>query len=483
MTDLPRMKLSIDRILRGRYRIIKELGGGLSGFTYIAIDTDTPSQQKCVVKHLQPNATDDFTLQVIHRFFVKEAQFLEKLGEHPQIPRLLAYFEEEQEFYLVQEYIEGMDLAREVPPETEPLDEKKVTKLLTEILEVLVFVHERKIVHRDLKPSNIRRRKSDGKIFLIDFGAVKELKGIQATPEGDPFSTIVIGTHGYMPNEQTNGHPQLSSDIYAVGIIAIQALTGILPYYNSSKAQARTLSFDPQTGEIAWKNCLSTNINPHLAKILDRMVRYKYSERYPSAKEVLADLNNIKPKISLLTIGKNILFLGTTIAIIVSGLTFFSKLFPHKIDLKAYDSNKFNFKIQHPTNWKIQDNGNIVTKDVVTFIAPKQSDSDNFPEQITVNIQDFSGTATEFKQLVIKDIRENYNESKIILNESTSLANKSAERVIFTSKNDVAGLKNMQTWTLKNNKAYTIIYTADTEDYDRLLQVAETMIESFEIKE
>jgi serine/threonine-protein kinase len=152
-------------------------------------------------------------------------------------------------------------------------------KLLHDILEVLVFVHQQNLIHRDLKPSNIRRRESDRKIVLIDFGAVKEITTQVVNPQGQTIIPTQIGTPGYMPTEQAMGQPTLRSDIYAVGVIAIQALTGINP-----DPRRGGLPTHPQTKEIIWRDRVS--VSPKLANIIDKMVRYDHNQRYQSAIDI-----------------------------------------------------------------------------------------------------------------------------------------------------------------------------------------------------
>lgn len=266
-------------ILSGRYYIIRHLGGGGFAQTYLAEDRQRPGNPQCVVKQLKPNVQSNdpnylFTLQTARRLFDSEAEVLEKLGEHPQIPRLLAHFEENQEFYLIQEFIEGHDLSREVTP-GKMLSESYVIALLEDILQTLEYVHQQNVIHRDLTPANLIRRQSDGKIFVIDFGAVKEIGTQVVNSQGQPQQSIVIGTPGYIPEEQRIGRPQLSSDIYAVGIIGIQALTGIIP----QKAPGAS-------SEIIWRNP-TLQVSLGLANILEKMVRVDFRLRYQSATDAL----------------------------------------------------------------------------------------------------------------------------------------------------------------------------------------------------
>ncbi|MEH2277613.1 MAG: serine/threonine protein kinase [Nostoc sp.] len=264
----------IGKLLDHRYQVIRVLAMGGFGQTYIAQDTRRPGNPICVVKHLKPG-TDPRVFDTAKRLFHSEAETLEKLGNHDQIPRLLAYFDENQEFYLVQEYIEGHTLAEELIP-GKRWSESQVVQLLQEVLEILEFVHRQGVIHRDIKPDNIIRRASDNKLVLVDFGAVKQLRTQLVTVGGQPSPTVVIGTPGYMPTEQGQGKPRPNSDIYSLGIIAIQALTGL---------SATELQEDPETGEIIWQQ--SVIVNYRLAAVLSKMVHYHFKDRYQNATEAL----------------------------------------------------------------------------------------------------------------------------------------------------------------------------------------------------
>ncbi|WP_204102502.1 MULTISPECIES: protein kinase [Spirulina sp. CCY15215] len=268
----------MDEILTGRYQIIQRLGRGTFGQTFLAKDIHLPKHPFCVVKLLKPNLNNETGLEVAKRFFDREAEMLYKLGEHPQIPRLLAHFEENGEFYLVQEYIEGETLAQELDKGNLWTEEAIIT-LIRDLLRVLAFVHQSQVIHRDIKPANIIRRKRDREIVLIDFGAVKQVRS-----QGDSDLTVVIGTPGYMPPEQQAFKPQFSSDIYAAGILAFQALSRLSP---------SQFPYD-KTGEIyAHLFDLSISISPELTDFLERMVRYDYRQRYTDATEALQALKHL----------------------------------------------------------------------------------------------------------------------------------------------------------------------------------------------
>lgn len=278
----PLQSAHLETPLGGRYKLINHLGEGGFGQTFLAEDLHLPGHPRCVVKQLKPQVTDAESLQTARRLFDMEANVLYKLGNHEQIPRLLAHFEDGQDFYLAQEFIAGEMLSRELV-EGQPWSEANVVTLLQDIVQVLTFVHQHHVIHRDIKPSNLIRRQEDGKIVLIDFGAVKQVSTQWVNAQMGMTRTIAIGTQGYMPTEQLAGNPHFSSDIYAVGMIGIQSLTGIYP---------SRLGIDLQSGEIDWHN-YATHVGSELVEILDRMVRYDFRTRYPTALEALAALQSL----------------------------------------------------------------------------------------------------------------------------------------------------------------------------------------------
>jgi phosphate transport system substrate-binding protein len=270
--------------LGGRYKIIQQLGAGSFSQTFVAEDLHLPNRPRCVIKQLKTCFESDEDWQIARRLFDTEAKVLYTLGNHDQIPRLLAHFEEAQNFYLAQELIVGQPLDQ-LLAEKPIWTQAEVVALLRDLLRVLAFVHRQGVIHRDIKPSNLIRRQQDGRIVLIDFGAVKQLRlrGTD-TKSGKTDLTISIGTQGYAPAEQLAGEPRLSSDVYAVGMVAIRALTGVHP---------KNLKKDLRTHEEFqwWQQGMS--VCPELAIFLNCMVRYDYHERYSTANEALAVLQSI----------------------------------------------------------------------------------------------------------------------------------------------------------------------------------------------
>jgi serine/threonine protein kinase len=272
------ISLSPKTRLAGRYRVLQKLGEGSFAETFLAEDEHLPDAFQCVIKKLKTGVEEESKLQIAKRLFDAEARILHQLGNHGQIPQLLAHFEEDGEFCLVEEYIKGFSLYQELAA-GQKWSEGYVIHLVRDILDVLKFVHQKHVIHRDIKPSNIIRREKDGRIVLIDFGAVKQVTS-QALDDSSTLSahTVIVGTPGYMPGEQLRGSPRMSSDVYAVGMIAIYALTGLNPALGQ-------LPEDENTAEIVWRD--RTSISPEFATILEKMVAYDFRQRYPSATEAL----------------------------------------------------------------------------------------------------------------------------------------------------------------------------------------------------
>ncbi|WP_445632437.1 non-specific serine/threonine protein kinase [Nostoc sp. DSM 114161] len=466
----------------GRYQILTQLGQGGFGTTFLAQDIQRTGNPQCVVKHFKPFSTDTYTLGEDKRLFDREALILETLGKHDQIPQLLDHFEENEEFYLVQEFISGHDITEEIPPLGERLSEYETIKLLKEILEVLAFVHQHNVIHRNLKPANIKRRQLDNKIVLIDFGAVKQISTQMTNAQGETSFTVATGTSGYMPSEQANGTPELSSDIYAVGIIAIQALTGINPADFGTQGLPR----NPHTGEIDWRNQIQ--VSQQLAEIIDAMVLYDFRQRYPTATSALQALEmlekipdtKIEKTLQVARPQKFFLSAGITAVVATISLWLLQLQTPNQ-NFLIYQDSSYGIKIQYPETWKIQETPNLITKGLVTFLSPKETEKDNFQEFFTITIENFSGTLQESQDLFINEIKATLSDATIVNTSERTLAKKRANQLIFMGKNGNKNLKNLQIWTLKGNQAYIITYSAALDDYDRFLPTAEKMIESFEI--
>jgi serine/threonine-protein kinase len=267
-------------ILHNRYRAIKKIGKGGFGATFLAVDLSLPGNPLCVVKQLRPSSDDPDAYEMALELFEREAKTLGKI-DHPQIPRLLDFFEEAQQFYLVQTLVKGKNLQQEVKQNGVFL-EIGAKRFLAEILPVLQYVHSMNIIHRDLKPANIIRREQDGQLVLIDFGAVKDQVNTQlAKTYGQTALTqFSVGTVGFSPPEQLAMRPIYASDIYALGATCLYLMTAKSP---------KDFLCDDDTGELLWEQ--EVRVSPTFAKILRKMLEIDVRNRYKSAAEVMKDLD------------------------------------------------------------------------------------------------------------------------------------------------------------------------------------------------
>ncbi len=314
--------MSVQQLLEGQYKLIQSIGNGGTGHTFIARDINNPSLPQCVVRHFKPSSNKPEFIEKVRYFFGKQVEKLKRLGTHDQIPQLISSFEKENQFFVVQEFIEGQSLGEEIKavsskhqsqnqlvlddqdlgesnPSSQNIDnlqrdkcfsEIEVIKILMDVLNVLEFIHSEGVLHYDIQPDNLIRRKKDKKIMLINLGALQEMQDpssqLKLDEKGEPYFTVTIGTPGYTSSEQCAGRPTASSDIYALGMVAIKALTGYNPI---------DLIIDPETGELIWRD--KAQVSNGLANVLTRMVRYHYTQRYQSAKEVIQELVKVTKEI------------------------------------------------------------------------------------------------------------------------------------------------------------------------------------------
>lgn len=274
-------------ILVGRYLPSKLLGKGGFGTAFLARDRYTPAMRQCVVKQFQPSGDlSPQQLKIAQDLFEREAEVLEQLGSaHPQIPDLFAFFplsvptrqpgKEDQFFYLVQEFIDGQDLEKELQTKG-TFSETEALEVLKQILKVLKFVHKNGSIHRDIKPSNIMRDRN-GRLFLLDFGAVKQVT--TAVPAQTGRSTGIYSMGFAPPEQMSGGQVYPSTDLYALAVTVITLLTG---------KEAGEL-FDSYNNQWNWRNYVQ--VSDTLANVLDKMLLAAPNQRFQSAQEVLDALN------------------------------------------------------------------------------------------------------------------------------------------------------------------------------------------------
>ena len=472
----------IGQTIAGHYHVIKELGRGGFGQTYVAEDLILPNKPYCVVKQfIPPRDIPPEALEQAKRSFEREAMVLHQLGqEHSQIPRLLAYPEEQGQFFLIQEFIEGKDLSEEIKPGVK-LSEEKVINILNEILKILAFVHQKKVIHRDIKPSNIMRREKDGKLFLIDFGTVKQqvptkmVNTCIVTTQGRSQSRFAFQSYGYTPPEQIILEPKFASDFYALGMMAIFALTGIHP---------EQIPKDSITREIKWRD--RVEVNSKLADFLDKMVRQNYRDRYPTAEEALKSLKEIqllathiikKPRAKF-AIPKRIVAAIALLFALGGGGYYVLQQNNKTPSLLTYENSEYGIELNYLDNWNLDKIEDPFT--LARFYPQKNKDKDVRVTLEAVKVE-ANSSLDEYTNIAISQILKYLPSAKIIDSRKIKLGSKPAHHVVYTGKNKDSNSTNkyLQVWFREADTVLILTYVAPEEKYQDFSETVEqTMIDS-----
>jgi len=478
----------LGKIILGRYEITKHLKDTNFCQIYLATDLQLDNDLR-VVKRLKQSLSPPLAADRAKQGLEAEAKILNRL-KHDQIPQLFNISGENSEFYLVQDYIEGHNLSEEVKP-SQRLSENQVIGLLQEILELVKFIHEKQIIHCDINPSNLIRRTPDSKLVLIDFGSAKQI----GSPGTDSLNQVQASVPGYAPTEQRSGNPQFNSDIYAVGMIGMQGLTGV---------SAKDIPTDPNMSEVIWPS--GTKPSAKLQEIIEKMVHPNFRERYQSAEQVLLALTKISlPRrtrfksfiqattagdptaVAQLVTGVVIGFVALILALpgFITGMQQMLKppgVTLNSDDFKTYENSQYGITIKHPKDWKPQEIG--INGEVVKFVhQPSQAN-------VVISVKALSDwlTLEEYTKQSLSAIENEFlDDNKQVKkynierkNGKASLAKSEAFQVIYTGKNESNNsMKIMEVWNLKNKKAYIITYEAPSENYDKLNPIVEEMVDSF----
>jgi serine/threonine protein kinase len=467
-------KLLIDE----RYRVIRALGEGGFGKTYEVRDRDGTRKVLKVLTYIEPKGVE---------LFQKEANVLQRL-KHPGLPKVEpdGYFTFKPNdttnslHCLVMEKIEGQDLLKWLEIQNyQPITSEQAIDWLMQLTEILNLVHNQNYFHRDIKPQNIMSR-PNGKLVLIDFGAVREFTETVQRTSGE---VTRISSAGYTPPEQKNGKAEPRSDFFALGRTFVYLLTAQQPI---------NLQEDPRSGKLIWRT-LATQASKPLADLLDDLMAHFPNGRPKDTQVLLQRLAKMvdRPspstttKTPAFTLGWKPALMGIGVAGAIAASAFaiqnFSKTGVDK--LLTYQSFTHQFKIKYPEKWEKQESQNTLISDVVVFLAPKKNSADSFQEQITVSIEDLPKPMSldEYNQSSINSIKTNFNDVKILEENAKSFANNRGHTVIFDAQDGQKTTKIMQTWTLMNNKAYVLTYTAEKSEYSEYINTAEAMMNSLEI--
>ncbi|MGI0479687.1 protein kinase domain-containing protein [Geminocystis sp. CENA526] len=268
-------------LINDRYGAIKEIGKGGFGKTFLAVDYGKRNLSRCVIKQLLPSSMNEN--QKNWQLFAEEANRLKMLNSYQQIPQLIDFIKQNNGYYIIQEFIDGENLAQELLKDG-IFNQEKIVKLLKNILPILKEVHQLNIIHRDIKPENIIRKIDNQILYLVDFGASKLLDS------EDKFKTAtVIGSAEYIAPEQARGKTVFASDLYSLGVTCIHLLT------NRSSFDLIDLN-----NHWIWEQYLTQKISKDLKKIINKMIAFSLNTRYQKVEDIIKDLDNLdKNKLNL----------------------------------------------------------------------------------------------------------------------------------------------------------------------------------------
>ena len=509
------MKSIIGKLLRQRYYIVQQLGKSSFSPAYLAEDRDFSPATYCVIKIIQFEYSNQNLnpqseqWENLRKAFILESNKLKKLGKHPQIPQLLDFFEENWQFYLVQEFIEGENLEQIV--EKGLLSEIDAIQLLQDVLKILDFVHQQGVIHQDIQPSNLMRRDRDKKICLIDFGEIKQIF-LKANSQAEESTTQIIGKLGYVAPEQQEGNPDFSSDIYALGKTVIYALSCKSP----QKVNLQTIELDNLSKNLSEDESQHTltKISPRLTNILNKMVKQDYLERYQSAIEVLTELEReenvvylpppflVNPPNEDITLQarstktrlkkrKVFLWILLIIPFVAASITFILGIYKNRYRgfieyTNQAQNNSYEITIKYPKSWSIKPLEDPITGEIVMFSSPKESESDIFLEKIFITVENLPEgieTLEQYAGVLSERIIHNSRYEIIVYPyKEIKLNDRLAQNIVYSRQINGIDIRQLEVFTIDENQVFTVTYMAERAKYFKFLDTANKMIQSLEIE-
>ena len=511
------MESLLGKTLQDHYYITRQLAQKNYWTIYLAEDRNAPSEEFCIIKRLQTETEAKIlTSQAwldLQEILTLELMHLKQIDNHPQIPEITDFFTIKQEFFFVREFIAGETLAEEIARHT--LTEAEVVTLLQESLKCLDFLHQNKILHLNLKPSNIICRDEDRRIFLTDFGLLNKLaEDNNLQPQF--LTNQYLEDREFIAPEYLRDQPVVASDIYALGKIAIYALSG----KKSNKVEIDNLDNYARSAIKDLNNDREISISSKLANILNKMTCDRAIDRYQSATEVLQDLKqeeNVvvfpppfdletsevedilevkpdpvaqksrkKPRFKFLNLKLwgiliiPLVFIILLIVILVKNANEYH-------NFAEYNNERYNISLKYPQDWSLKEVEAPFTGEVAVLSAPPEDGFDLFQEKIYLSIDELPAEVNSldlYSQTMLKKIQSQLTPDSIIYEgDINELDGNKARSLIYIRQEGAKSLQQMEIFTVKGNRAYVFTYIAEDIKYQEFLKITKKILGSLEIKE
>jgi|GEM_PF-1602242 len=517
------MESLLGKILKNQYYISKELEKKNYWTIYLAEDRIASLAPLCVIKRLRTQIESKiFNPQVwndLREILTLELMKLKQVDHHQQIPEIRDFFVIDRDFYFVRDFIAGETLDEEINRNL--LSEGEVINLLQNSLRCLAFMHKKNILHLNLKPSNIIYREEDQRIFLTDFGRLKKLV------EENNLQPIFLTNKYFKENkfdapEQQQDKAVFASDIYALGQIAIYALSG----KRNNKVAINNLDHLARSAIKDLKNHQEISISSKLANVLNKMTRDRPQDRYQSAIEVLQALEQEENVVifpppfeeekssqdedQLKVSKKNnndhthspqntqefskhnfvslellrIIVIPVIVILVIAAIIFNN--FNKYRGFVEYNNERYNISLKYPQDWSLEELDDPITGDIAVLSSPSENGFDLFREKIYLSIDELPKEVNSldiYSQTMLKKIKSQLPPDTVIYQgEIDDLSGYKARSLVYLRQEGTKSLQQMEIFTVKGNRAYVFTYIAEDIKYQEFLKITKKILASLEIK-
>ena len=500
------MKSVLGQLLNGRYFVTHELGRKANYCSYRAEDRRNSNTVACIIKQFSLSSknleANGLTKTQFRSSLFTQVEQIRQFNNHTQIPKISDYFLWGEELFLIREYVPGVSLAAETKERL--IEETELIEILRQIANVLKVIHRGKQQHLNLKPENIilyQTKSAEDRVCVTDFGTLRQT--IESKSVAGKFKSKLRQAEYYLAPEQRLGKAEYRSDFYALGAIAIKALTGKFVHqiaFQDLDNYARAALVDESTGD-------RFQISSSFAKLLHSLVQIDLHLRPQSITEIAIQLKQSNNK-SLPILGatsqpkatphgsskskptehqrKNkLLSLIGISSILIFGTAFgylWRQLQPQQLNFVQYRNSDRAIAIDYPADWTIEELEDPITGGVLVITAPLEDESDTFREQVYLSIDPLDDPQSYEKTLIDKIVNVR-GVSNIYYQEAAErISDRPAHSMVYQRQQDNLDLQQKEVFTFVRDKAYLVTYVAEKERYLNFLPVVDRIIRSLKIE-